>query len=334
MGQAALILGCEGTGITAAEAVFYREVQPWGFILFARNVAEPDQLRRLTGDLRAAVGRDAAILIDQEGGRVQRLRAPHWREWLPPLDHVAAAGDQAERAMELRYRIIADELRGVGIDANCAPVIDVATGATHPFLKNRCYSDDPDRVARVARAVANGLLAGGVLPITKHVPGHGRAVSDSHLECPQVDTALRDLNQIDFRPVRALADLPMAMTSHVVYAALDDQPATHSAKVIDFIRRDLGVSGLLLSDDISMQALAGTVAERGAAALKAGCDIVVHSNGKMAEMQAMAVACGAMTEAAQARADAALRARVAPDAIDIAAVEAELQALLQDVAHG
>ena len=194
----ATILDAEGLRLSADERALFREVDPFGFILFARNIDTADQVRALCGDFREAVGRDCPIFIDQEGGRVQRLRPPLARDWLPPLDFVRAAGAGAERAMYLRYRLIAEELRALGIDANCAPQVDVARPETHSFLKNRCYGFDPETVARLGRAVARGLLDGGVLPVLKHIPGHGRARQDSHLDLPHVDAPRADLEASDF----------------------------------------------------------------------------------------------------------------------------------------
>lgn len=333
MGQGGYIFGCEGLAVTPAEAAFFAKAQPWGFILFARNVDDPDQVRRLTAELRASVGREAPVLIDQEGGRVQRLRGPHWRDWLPPLDHVTLAGDAARRAMWLRYRLIAEELRCVGIDVDCAPCADVAGPLTHAVLRNRCYADSAERVVVLARAVAEGLIAGGVAPVVKHMPGHGRARVDSHLDLPRTDAPRAVLEAEDFAPFRALNDLLMGMSAHIVFEALDDRPATISDIMIRVIRDDIGFGGLLMTDDISMQALKGDVASRSRAALEAGCDMVLHCNGKLAEMQAVAEAAGAMGKAAQDRADAALAARDRREAIDIAAAEAELDALMQGRAH-
>ena len=254
----ACILDAEGHRLSAAEKELFSRTDPFGFILFARNVDTPDQVRALCADMRDAVGRNAPILIDQEGGRVQRMRAPHWREWLPPLDHVAATGDRAAEAMYLRSRIMADELLSVGVDGNCAPLVDVASDATHPFLKNRCYGDNPTKVGEIGRAVADGLLDGGVLPVLKHIPGHGRAVVDSHMELPATDVPLSTLVECDFAPFRALNDLPMAMTAHVVYDALDSLPATVSPVVMEAIRTEIGFDGLVMTDDISMKALNGS----------------------------------------------------------------------------
>lgn len=325
----AAILGCEGPALTAGEAAFFREADPLGFILFARNVATPDQVRRLTADLRDAVGRDAPVLVDQEGGRVQRLRAPHWREWLPPLDEVARHPPQTRaRAIWLRYRLIAADLRAVGIDADCAPTADIAGPDTHPFLRNRCFGTDPATVAAAARAAAEGLLAGGVLPVMKHLPGHGRAVVDSHLHLPRTAADAVTLEATDFAAFRALADLPAAMTGHVVFDAFDpDRPATLSPAMIGVIRGRIGFSGLLVTDDLSMAALSGTLGQRAAAAIAAGCDVALHCNGKRAEMEAVAAAAGPLTEAAARRAAAALATRGRPDPIDTRALAAEFDTL-------
>ena len=334
MALSATVLGCGGADLSADEAAFFRDAAPWGFILFARNVETPDQLRRLTGDLRDAVGRDAPILIDQEGGRVQRLRAPHWREYLPPLDQVAMTGAAMERGIYLRYRLIAGELRDAGIDVDCAPTADIATSGTHPFLRNRCFSDDPGTVIRAARAAAQGLTDGGVLPVVKHMPGHGRATLDSHHELPRVTAPLEELEATDFRCFAGLADLPMAMTAHIVFDALDpDAPATASPAAIAYIRDRIGFAGLLMSDDLSMQALSGTLAERAGRAIAAGCDIALHCNGKMEEMEGVVAAAGTLSGLAKTRAEAALAGRRAPSAIDSSALAAELGALLETSAH-
>ena len=324
----ATILDAEGLRLSREERAFFRDVDPFGFILFSRNIDTPDQLRALCDEFRAAVGRDCPILIDQEGGRVQRLRAPLAREWRPPLDHVARAGDGAARAMYLRYRLIADELRALGIDTDCAPMADLAFDGTHPFLRNRCYGTQADRVAELARAVADGLLAGGVLPVLKHIPGHGRATQDSHFDLPHVTADPEELDDTDFAAFRTLNDLPMGMTAHLVYDALDSEPATLSAPVMGMIRDQIGFDGLIMTDDISMKALQGDLSDLCRAALTAGCDVVLHCNGTLAERVAVAEASGAMTPAAQARAEAALAARKAPEPLDIDAAEAELSALM------
>ena len=324
----ATIFGCSGADLTAAERAFYRQADPFGFILFARNVDTPDRLRRLTGDLRDAVGRDAPILIDQEGGRVQRLRSPHWREWVPPLDQVQAAGPLAAHVMALRSRLMAAELRAVGIDANCAPCADLALPETHPFLKNRCYGSDPAQVAQIARAVADGFLAGGVLPVIKHLPGHGRSTADTHHDLPTVTVSAATLRDTDFFPFRALNDLPMAMTAHIVFAAYDAaNPATQSPEMIRVIRDEIGFAGLLMTDDLNMQALAGTLSDRTARSIAAGCDIALHCKGDMAEMEAVAAAAGRMSDATRDRAAAALLRRRDPEPVDLEALALEFAAL-------
>lgn len=323
----ACILSSDGPRLTRDEKALFRDANPFGFILFARHIETPDQVRALCAEFREAVGRDCLITVDQEGGRVQRLRGPFWREWLPPLDHATKASDP-ERGMYLRARLIGHELRSLGIDSNCAPTLDIARAQTHPFLRNRCYGEDPETVALLGRAMAQGLSDSGVVPIAKHMPGHGRAVMDTHFDLPRVADELDDLNRTDFAPFAALADLPMAMTAHIVFSELDDQPATLSAPTIAMIREQIGFGGLLMTDDISMQALNGTLAERAKAAIAAGCDVVLHCNDAFADRVAVAQAAGQMNAAAQARADAAILARKAPLAIDIPAVEADLEALL------
>ncbi len=324
----AAIFGPEGPVITDWERAYFREYTPFGFILFARNVQDPDQLRRLCNDLREAAGHDAVIMVDQEGGRVQRLRAPHWREWLPPLDQMKVASDPL-RAMWLRYRLISAELRAVGIDSNAAPCADIAGRVTHPFLRNRCYGDDAVTVMDAARVVADAHLHGGVLPVVKHMPGHGLASVDSHKDLPMVDASLAQLNAQDFVPFRALADLPMAMTAHIVFDAIDpDRPATQSPDVMALMRHDIGFSGLLMTDDIGMEALSGDVTTRSRASIDAGCDVILHCNGKAQEIAQVGEAAGVMTDAAQARAEAALALRKPPTPVDIAALSEEFDDLL------
>ena len=328
MGQGAYILAPAGPSLSPGEAAFFRAADPWGFILFQRNCETPAQLRRLTGDLRAAVGRDAPVLIDQEGGRVQRMRAPHWREWLPPLDQVERTG--SSRAMYLRGLLIGAELLAHGVNVNCAPSGDIAWLETHPFLRNRCYGTDAATVTAMARACAEGLLDAGCLPVIKHAPGHGRATVDSHKGLPRIEAPLAELQETDFAPFRALADLPMMMTAHIVLPEIDAEvPLTLSGAGVRYLREEIGLKGLLMTDDISMGALQGSVSERGRAALGAGCDLVLHCNGDLAEMEALAEAAGAMAEAAQKRADIALSRRRTPTDIDIPAVEAEFGSLIE-----
>ena len=324
----ATIFGPEGLEITPWERDFFRETQPLGFIVFARNIDNPDQLRRLTSDLRASVGRDAPILIDQEGGRVQRMRSPHWREYLPALDQMGMARDPL-RAQWVRNRLIAAELHAVGIDVNCAPLADIAEDATHPVLKNRLYGYDVDTVVAASGACIDAHLAGGVLPVLKHIPGYGRAAQDGHLDLPHVDAPKAESAAHDFAPFKALNDTAMGMTAHIIFSDIDpDYPATTSARMMKVIREEIGFDGLLMTDDLSMEALSGTVAERASASIKAGCDIILHCNGKADEMEAVAAASGNMSADASRRADRALAQRKPPTNIDIPELEAELASLL------
>lgn len=325
----ATILDAEGLRLTEDEKLFFRQADPFGFILFARNVETPEQVCALCAEMRDCVGRNAPILIDQEGGSVQRLRAPHWREWLPALEQVHAAGTHAEEIMYLRNRIIAHELHAIGVDANCAPLVDVASRATHAFLRQRCYGSSAAKVARIGRAVADGLLAGGVLPVVKHIPGHGRARVDSHFELPRTRAIHTTLSAKDFAPFAALADLPMAMTGHVVYASLDDRPATTSPVILRLIREEIGFDGLVMTDDISMKALNGTLTEISRDALDAGCDVILHCNGTLEARREVSEAAGRLSGEGQRRAESALNARQSPDEVDIRALEAKLEALTQ-----
>lgn len=324
----ATILAPLGLTLSADEKRFFAEANPFGFILFARNVESAEQLRALTSDLRAAVGWHAPVFVDQEGGRVQRLRAPLATEFLPPLDEVALAGPDAARAMELRFRIIAAELLAVGIDGDCAPMLDVARPGTHAFLRNRCYGESVETVVAMGKAVVKGLTEGGVLPVMKHLPGHGLAQLDSHKDLPRVSAPRDELEAVDFAAFRPFADLPLAMTAHLVYEGLNTRPATVDADMVTLIRDNIGFKGLLMSDDLSMEALSGTIGERAGATIAAGCDVALHCNGKMEDMLPVAEAAGVMSEAAQARAEAALAARTIPAEIDIAALRAEHEALL------
>ncbi len=329
----ATILDAEGHRLTAEEKRFFAAADPFGFILFARNIDTADQVRALCGDMRDAVGRDAPITIDQEGGRVQRLRPPLGRQWPAPLEQVAAAGENAEAVMHLRYRLIAHELRCLGIDSNCAPLVDVAGAATHGFLRDRCYGTDPARVARLGRAVADGLLEGGVLPVLKHIPGHGRAQADSHLDLPVVTEDRATLGACDFAPFRALNDLPLGMTAHLVYSAIDDRPATVSPVMMRLIRDEIGFGGLIMTDDISMKALRGSLPDIARASLEAGCDVVLLCNAALDDRRAVADAAGRLDEAGQARAEAALAARRAPTESDVSALEARLSEMCGGQTH-
>ncbi|RKF17063.1 beta-N-acetylhexosaminidase [Roseovarius spongiae] len=327
MAFGATILDADGLRLSAAERTFFAEADPFGFILFARNIDTPDQVRALCDEMRDAVGRDAPILIDQEGGRVQRLRPPLGRNWLPPQTVAERTGAAAAEALYLQYRIIADELRRVGIDANCAPLVDVAGPDTHEFLRDRCYGVEPGEVALRGRAVADGLLEGGVLPVLKHLPGHGRAQADSHLALPVVAAGRQELGLTDFAPFEALSDLPMGMTAHLVYEAIDALPATLSPCMMRLIREEIGFDGLIMTDDISMKALTGALSDIARASRDAGCDVVLLCNATLEERRAVADAAGRLDAQGQRRAEAALAARRAPDEVDIPALEARLSAM-------
>lgn len=317
----ALILGCAGPVLTPDERDFFRDADPWGFILFRRNIESAAQTRALAEALRACVGWQAPVFVDQEGGSVQRLRPPLARDW---PDACAQPGGAA--AVRLRHRLMAAELAACGLDGDCAPVIDVLGPDTHPFLQRRIWSPEPAEVATLARAAAEGLLAGGVLPVIKHLPGHGAANADSHHDLARCRLSLAELEARDLVPVRALADLPLGMTSHVVYDALDPEtPATLSAPVIAYLRGTLGFQGLLMTDDLGMNGLPGTLGERASRAIAAGCDLALHCSGYLAEMQAVAAAAGPLT--ATGRAARALAARQTPAPIDIAAATADFERL-------
>lgn len=319
----ACILGCAGPSLSAGEAAFFRDVQPWGFILFKRNIEAPGQVRELTAALRETVGRpDAPILIDQEGGRVQRMGPPNWPAYPP----ARAYGDLKtndplvrREIARLGARLMAHDLAAVGVNVDCLPCLDVPAADGHEIIGDRAYAAEPDRVAVLGRAAAEGLIAGGVLPVIKHIPGHGRASADSHHELPVVESSLEVLDATDFPPFRALSDMPMAMTAHVVYTTLDRRrPATTSRKAIAFIRESLGFNGLIMSDDLSMKALGGAFQDRARAAVAAGCDVALHCNGQMAEMEAVVAGCGALRGKARRRAEAALaRLAKSPEPFDL-----------------
>lgn len=326
----AFICGCAGLALNADERAFLRREDPWGFILFKRNVADRDQALKLTQSFRECVGRaDAPVLIDQEGGRVQRMAPPHWRAY--PAAAAIEAGlepSRAEAAARLVARLIAHDLNEVGITVDCAPVLDVAGEGMHAAIGARAFSSRPERVAAMGRAVAEGLLAGGVAPVIKHMPGHGRARVDSHHELPVVDAARGELKR-DFAPFAALKHLPMAMSAHCLYTAIDPKrPATASPIVVEEIMRgEIGFDGLIMSDDLSMKALAGSLEERAAAVIEAGLDIVLHCNGDLEEARAVASATPALSGASLRRADAALAAITAPEPFDVERGEVELAAL-------
>jgi beta-N-acetylhexosaminidase len=334
MSTRAFITGVSGLELNAAERDFIRTQRPWGFILFKRNIEEPAQVARLVEELRKEGGQpDAPVLIDQEGGRVQRLGPPHW----PAYPRGAVFGrlydvDQALGllAARLSARLIAADLAELGITVDCLPLADVPVAGADAVIGDRAYGTEPEKVAAIARAVTDGLEQGGVLPVLKHIPGHGRATADTHFGLPVVETPKKELKRTDFAAFQPLADLPMAMTAHVVFSALDPaQPATTSATIIhEVIRGVIGFQGLLMSDDVSMNALAGSIAERTRAIFSAGCDIVLHCNGKLDEMREVAGETPELSGEALQRAGRALASRKAPQAFDRLAARAELEALI------
>jgi beta-N-acetylhexosaminidase len=332
----ALITGLAGPALTDRERAFLRDARPWGFILFRRNVAGPEALRRLVDDVRDTLGRAAPALIDQEGGRVQRLGPPDWTSY-PPGAAFGALYDrdrgQGLAAARLGARLIAADLAAVGIDVDCLPIADVPVPGADPVVGDRAYGTDPAKVAAIAGAVAAGLFDGGVLPVLKHIPGHGRAIADSHKSLPVVTASRAELDASDFAAFRPLASLPLGMTAHVVFTAIDPAaPATVSATIVrDVIRDSIGFRGLLMTDDISMGALSGSLGERSRAAIAAGCDLILHCNGDMAEMLAVAAEAPLLAGGAARRADAALAMRKPPAPIDPAASRAQFATLLRDV---
>lgn len=332
MGSRAFIAGCKGHVLTADERAFYRDASPWGFILFGRNIDNPAQVAGLTADLRETVGWHAPILIDQEGGRVQRMKPPHWPEY-PAARRFGALNCpvQQREIVRISARLMAHDLKSVGIDVNCLPVLDVPVAGAHDVIGNRAYAYNPDQVAILGRAAAEGLLAGGVLPVVKHMPGHGRAVADSHHNLPVVNADVDSLRANDFRPFRHLADMPMAMTAHVVFTAFDERsPATVSRTMVqDIMRKEIGFDGLIMTDDLSMKALTGTFAQKTRAALRAGVDMLLHCDGAMADMIEVATAAPLLKGKAKRRAEAAL-ARIChlPEPVDLGAARAALDAAL------
>lgn len=336
----AFITGVSGLVLTDEERGFLRAQRPWGLILFKRNIESYGQVIELVHDFRDTLGfLDAPVLIDQEGGRVQRLGPPQWPAYPPGAvfgalyDIDPALGLLAAR---LSSRLIAADLIDLGITVDCLPLADVPAEGADAVIGNRAYGTEPGKVAAIARAVTDGLAQGGVLPVLKHIPGHGRATADTHVRLPVVDTPLPELERVDFAAFRPLADLPMAMTAHVVFSVLDPaQPATTSATIIArVIRGTIGFQGLLMSDDVSMNALAGSIAERTRAIVAAGCDMVLHCNGKLDEMRAVASETPVLAGMALQRANAALAARRAPEPFDRVAGRAELEALIGRVGAG
>src|SRR6266403_1366586 len=335
MNRRAFITGVSGPELSPAEREFIRAERPWGFILFKRNIETPSQVISLVQELHKTAGDPGApVLVDQEGGRVQRLGPPHWPVY--PAGALFGALYDRDRqlglsAARLSSRLIAADLTDLGINVDCLPLADLPVAGADAVIGNRAYGTEPDKVAAIARAVTEGLQQGGILPVLKHIPGHGRATADSHLRLPRVDTPQIELERTDFAAFRPLADLPMAMTAHVVFSALDPaQPATTSATIIaQVIRGVIGFQGLLMSDDVSMNALAGSIAERTRAIFAAGCDVVLHCSGVLDEMRDVARETPELSGKALERARRAQGARKAPQAFDRAVARAELDELIE-----
>ncbi len=318
----ALICGCAGLELTNDEGAALRAISPWGLILFGRNIGTPEQVARLTATFREIVQRhDAPVLIDQEGGRVQRMKPPHWRAY-PSANRLAdlaqGAGMAEEDFIALNSRLMAHDLRQVGISVDCLPVLDVPVAGAHAVIGDRSYGHDAATVARRGLAAARGLMDQGVLPVMKHIPGHGRAEADSHLSLPVVRASHATLSGSDFASFAPARHLPLAMTAHIIFTALDDQrPATQSPIIVErIIRGEIGFDGLLMSDDISMKALSGSFAARAAAIFAAGVDVALHCNGDLGELREVASATPWLEGRARARAEAALAMIGAPKPFD------------------
>ena len=336
MAPRAFISGISGLELTPDERSFLRDADPWGLILFKRNISDATQVTELTASFRFAVGRVAPVLVDQEGGRVQRLGPPHWPVY-PPAQALDRLYERdvavALAAARLGGRLLANDLQPLGIDIDCLPCADIPVSEADPIIGDRAYGDRPDKVATLAGAHARGLMNGGVLPVLKHLPGHGRATADSHQSLPTVVTDRETLEATDFAAFRPLSRLPLGMTAHVVFSAIDAaHPATTSATMVrEVIRGFIGFQGLLMSDDVSMGALSGTIGERSKAALAAGCDVVLHCNGKLDEMREVAANSPRLAGDAARRADAALAARETPSEFDAVAGRRVFEEMLAPV---
>ena len=337
MSARAFITGLAGPALTDAEREFLREADPWGLILFKRNIESPDQVRRLIAGFRDTVAREQApVLVDQEGGRVQRLGPPHWPSYPSGADFGRLYGRDPRRgvaAAKLGARLIAADLEPLGISVDCLPLADIPVAGAHSIIGDRAYGTEVEQVVAIASAIADGLGDGGVLPVLKHIPGHGRAMVDSHAGLPEIAADRSVLEATDFAAFRRLNRLPLAMTAHVVFTAIDPvAPATISETIVrEVIRGSIGFDGVLMSDDLSMGALAGTMRERVRAAIAAGCDVALHCNGRLDEMRAVAAEVGALDGDALRRTREALASRRPPQPIDVAAARAEFLELLDDV---
>ena len=332
----AMILGCGGLELTDEERAFYAAERPWGFILFARNISERNQIKDLVADMRDCIGRaDAPVLIDQEGGRVQRIKSPLVPDY-PPASVIGEIDGKdpqvGERAAWLMGRLHALDLSVLGINVNCVPVLDVPVKGGHDVIGNRAFSRDPQAVVRLGRTMMDGLRAGGVLPVIKHMPGHGRAMVDSHLSLPVVDATIEELSAVDFVPFAAMSDAPMAMTAHIVFTSIDpDHPATSSQRIIsEIVRSKLGFDGLLMSDDVSMKALSGDFASKADAIFDAGCDVILHCNGDFEEMSEISAHTPVLRDAALERADRVMKMFGGVDSESENALRAEFEGLIAE----
>lgn len=334
MSVRAVIFGCDGLVLTAEEVAFFEAARPWGFILFGRNCASPEQVKKLTASMREVLGREnAPILIDQEGGRVQRLRGQHWRPRPPAAAFGAVSRQNPRAARDLAYdnaRIMGAELYELGINVDCVPCVDVPVEGAHGIIGDRAFANDPWVVAGLGQSVIDGMMDSGVLPVIKHLPGHGRAKADSHMELPVVDTPREELERTDFTPFRALARSHLGMTAHVVFSQIDpSSPATTSKKVIDeVVRGFIGFDGLLMTDDLTMRALRGSLSERVKASVAAGCDMILHCTRHMEEMREIVDATPLLSGKALERAERAMAAFKRPRAIEVAVLQSRVDAAL------
>ena len=331
----AAILGLNGPVLSDSERAFFRDADPWAFILFRRNVETPHQVSALCAELRDAVGRDALVFVDQEGGRVQRLTEPHWRRYPTGATYAAVHRDDpaaGRRAAWLGHRLIADDLRAVGITADCAPVLDLPQPGADPIISDRAYGETVERIVDLAHAATAGLMVGGVAPVIKHIPGHGRATVDSHLALPRIEADADTLDATDYAPFKRLALAPMAMTAHAVFTAVEDEVVTLSRRaILEVIRTRIGFDGLLMSDDLDMKALTGNdLAAKTTACLDAGCDVALQCSGKLADMVRVAKGARALTGKALERARVAELCAGEAETFDRAAAEAEFDRLLEE----
>jgi beta-N-acetylhexosaminidase len=336
MSELAVILGLSGLTLTDSERDFFREADPWAFILFARNIDNPLQVSRLCSDLRDAVGRNCLIFVDQEGGRVQRLKPPQWTHY-PPASKFGAlyniSKPKGRRAAFIAYRLIADDLRQIGITADCAPVLDLPQADADPIISDRAFSDMIAPSIDMAHACMAGLMRGGVAPVIKHIPGHGRATVDSHKSLPKISTSLAELEQSDFQTFQAFSDAPMAMTAHAVYSDHSPTAVTVSKWALsDLIRKAIGFNGLLMSDDLDMKALSGTLSRKTERALAAGCDVALQCSGQLADMVEVAKGASPLSGQAKRRAIIAENCSGHPTDFDRAAFEQEFAQLMKAVA--